>query len=37
MMQFKCDRAGVWFEDVNEAYSTHTCSGCQERSGPTGR
>jgi putative transposase len=36
MLQYKCDSAGVWFEEVNEAYSTVTCSSCKKRSGPTG-
>lgn len=28
MLQYKSDHAGVWFEEVNEAFSTQTCSGC---------
>jgi len=36
MLQYKCDDAGVWFEEVNEAYSTQTCSACDARSGPKG-
>ena len=36
MLQYKCDDAGVWFEEVNEAFSTVTCSACNARSGPTG-
>jgi hypothetical protein len=36
MLQYKCDVAGVWFEEVNEAYSTQTCSGCNRRTGPKG-
>ncbi|MGE0798717.1 MAG: RNA-guided endonuclease InsQ/TnpB family protein [Lautropia sp.] len=28
LLQYKCDRAGVWFEDVDEAFSTQTCSSC---------
>lgn len=28
MLQYKCDRAGVWFDEVDEAYSTQTCSAC---------
>ncbi len=28
MLQYKCDHAGVWFEEVNEAFSTQTCSSC---------
>jgi IS605 OrfB family transposase len=34
MLQYKCDRAGVWFGEVNEAYSTQTCSCCKKRTGP---
>ncbi len=36
MLKYKCDDAGVWFEEVNEAYSTQTCSACAARSGPRG-
>lgn len=36
MLQYKCDGAGVWFEEVNEAYSTQTCSSCENRTGPKG-
>jgi putative transposase len=36
MLQYKCDDAGVWFEEVNEAYSTQTCSVCKSRTGPKG-
>lgn len=36
MLQYKCDDAGVWFDEVNEAYSTQTCSCCGERTGPKG-
>jgi IS605 OrfB family transposase len=36
MLQYKCADAGVWFEEVNEAYSTVTCSSCQSRTGPKG-
>jgi putative transposase len=36
MLQYKCDRAGTWFDEVNEAYSTQTCSCCKERTGPKG-
>jgi IS605 OrfB family transposase len=37
MLQYKCDSAGVWFEEVDEAYSTQTCSACNSRTGPKGR
>jgi len=36
MLQYKCDSAGVWFEEVNEAFSTQDCSACFARSGPKG-
>ena len=35
-LRYKCDDAGVWYEDVNEAYSTVTCSCCKKRTGPQG-
>jgi len=28
MLSYKCDHAGVVFEEVNENYSTQVCSGC---------
>jgi Putative transposase DNA-binding domain len=31
------DDAGVWFEEVDEAFSTQTCSVCNSRAGPKGR
>ena len=37
MLQYKCDSAGVWFEEVDERYSTQTCSCCKLRTGPTGQ
>jgi putative transposase len=37
MLRYKCDRAGVWFEEVDEAYSTQTCSRCKSRTGPKGQ
>ena len=36
MLQYKCDDAGVWFEEIDEAYSTQTCSACGARCGPKG-
>lgn len=36
MLQYKCDDAGVWFEEVDEAFSTQTCSCCSSRTGPKG-
>jgi len=32
----KCDFAGATFAEVNEAFSTQTCSACDSRSGPKG-
>ena len=38
MLRYKCEDAGVWFDEVNEAYTTQTCSCCGSRSGsPRGR
>jgi len=36
MLKYKSDDAGVWFAEVNEAYSTQDCSACDARSGPKG-
>jgi putative transposase len=36
MLQYKCDDAGVWFDEVDEAFSTQTCSCCKRRTGPKG-
>ena len=32
-----CADAGVWFAEVDEAFSTQTCSVCNSRAGPKGR
>ena len=37
MLSYKCAHAGVWFEEVDEAFSTQTCSVCNSRTGPHGR
>jgi putative transposase len=37
MLQYKCADAGVWFAEVDEAFSTQTCSVCSSRAGPRGR
>lgn len=39
MLKYKCENAGVLFEEVNEAYTTQTCSCCGEipSSSPKGR
>lgn len=36
MLRYKCDDAGVWFDEVDEAYSTRTCSCCKGHTGPKG-
>ncbi|HMT91853.1 MAG TPA: transposase [Thiolinea sp.] len=28
MLRYKCVNAGVWFEEVNEKYTTQACSSC---------
>ena len=38
MLKYKCENAGVWFEEVNEKYTTQTCSCCGSRQySPKGR
>lgn len=37
MLLYKGDDAGTWVEEINEAYSTQTCSACDSRTGPAGR
>ena len=38
MLKYKCENAGVLFDEVNEAYTTQTCSCCRSRhSSPKGR
>jgi transposase len=36
MLWYKCDFAGATFAEINEAFSTQTCSACGVRSGPQG-
>lgn len=36
MLKYKCDYAAVWFDEVDESYSTQECSVCHERTGPKG-
>jgi putative transposase len=36
MLRYKCDFAGATFAEVNEVFSTQTCSACFSRSGPEG-
>ena len=37
MLRYKGESAGVWFDEVNEAFSTQTCSACNSRTGPKGQ
>jgi len=38
MLKYKSQQAGVWFDEVNEAYTSQTCSCCGSRhSSPKGR
>jgi len=37
MLAYKCAHAGIVFREVNEVYTTRTCSACGVRSGPQGR
>lgn len=39
MLEYKCDHAGIVFEEINEAFSTQICSccGCISDSSPKGR
>ena len=36
MLKYKCDDAGAWFAQVNEAYSTQDCHLCGTRCDPSG-
>lgn len=36
MLEYKCAHAGSVFMEVNEAYTTVTCSACNSRTGPKG-
>lgn len=37
MLAYKAVKHGAWYEEVNEAFSTQTCSACGCISGPKGR
>ena len=37
MLRYKCQQAGASFLEVDESFSSVTCSSCQARSGPKGR
>jgi len=36
MLAYKSIRNGAWYEEVNESFTTVTCSACGSRSGPSG-
>lgn len=36
MLKYKSDHAAVWFDEVNESYSTQECCACHSRTGPKG-
>ena len=36
MLRYKCQQAGVLFKEVNESYTTRTCSFCRGDTGPRG-
>jgi IS605 OrfB family transposase len=36
-LRYKCDHAGVAYREVDEAYTTQTCSTCGSINGPRGR
>lgn len=36
LLSYKCEHAGGVFLEVNEAYTTVTCSACNSRTGPSG-
>jgi putative transposase len=36
MLRYKCDFAGATFAEIDEAFSTQTCSVCESLSGPKG-
>ena len=36
MLQYKGDDAGRWLLEIDEAFSTQTCSACNSRTGPKG-
>ena len=37
MLKYKSMATGAWYEEVNESFTTVTCSACNSRTGPTGR
>ncbi len=37
LVKYKCDHAGVAFAEVDETFTTQTCSGCGSIGGPKGR
>jgi len=37
MLSYKALRLGITYQEVNERFSTVTCSGCKARTGPKGQ
>ena len=37
MLSYKALRLGITYQEVNESFSTVTCSGCKARTGPRGQ
>jgi IS605 OrfB family transposase len=37
MLKYKCHKAGVWFREINESYTTQECHVCHVRTGPKGQ
>lgn len=36
MLKYKSEHAAIWFEEVDERYTSVTCSCCKKRTGPKG-
>ncbi|MFK4136858.1 zinc ribbon domain-containing protein [Pseudomonas luteola] len=36
MLEYKCAHSGIVFKEVDEAYTTRTCSACGSLTGPKG-
>ena len=34
--KYKCDHAAVWFDEIDERYTTQDCTACHARTGPQG-
>ena len=36
MLEYKCNIAGIYYLNIDESYTTQTCSCCGARNGPKG-